>query len=44
MNNFNENLKSVKFRKTEGLDIDLITFQWFCSIRTKDILVSGPLI
>ena len=42
--NSNENLKTVKFRKAVGSDIDSITFEWFCTMRTKDIPVSGPLL
>ena len=39
-----ENLKTVKFRKTVGSDINSITFEWFCTVRAKDIPVSGPLV
>ena len=42
--NSNENLKTVKFRKTDGLDIDSITLEWFCTMRAKYISVSGPLL
>ncbi|GBM80855.1 hypothetical protein AVEN_205056-1 [Araneus ventricosus] len=42
--NSNENLKNLKFRKTETSEIDEVLMKWFRSARAKDIPVSGVLL
>ena len=42
--NSNENLKNLKFRKTETSEIDEVLMKWFRSARAKNIPVSGVLL
>lgn len=44
ISNANEDSKTVKFRKTESCEIDSAVFNWFSSIRARNIPVSGLLI
>lgn len=40
----NDQMKTIKRRKTESVNINEVVYEWFCAARAKNIPISGPIL